>query len=121
MALLTRADSLRSRSAFHPDGCSQFLDRFYEAGSPLVAIAEGFGHIRQTPALRRFMNLASNVINPGDPVNYVPYFSLRTISDPDGNPQPRTGMLNFVTIGDMNVPLNSGISIGRVSGAVPFF
>jgi hypothetical protein len=86
----------------------------------LLAIAEGFGHIRQTPALRRFLNLASNVIDPGDPVNYVPFFSLKPLSDPFGNPHPPKGMLNVATIGDMNVPINSGIGIGRVAGAVPF-
>jgi hypothetical protein len=29
-------------------------------------------------------------------------------------------MLNIVTIGDMNVPLSSGIALGRAAGAVPF-
>jgi hypothetical protein len=103
-----------------PDGCSLFQGRYHAAGDPLLAIAEGFGHIRQTPALRRFLNLASNVIDPGDPVNYVPFYALKPLSDPFGNPHPPKGMLNVATIGDMNVPVSSGISIGRVAGAVPF-
>ncbi|MBX3127209.1 MAG: hypothetical protein KF718_10870 [Polyangiaceae bacterium] len=102
------------------DGCSRFQDKYYAAGSPLVAIAEGFGHIRQTPSLRRFMNLASNIIDPGDPINYAPYFALKPLTDPFGNLHPPTGMLNVVTVGDMNVPLSSGIALGRVAGALPF-
>jgi hypothetical protein len=103
-----------------PDGCSYFQGRYHAAGDPLLAIAEGFGHIRQTPALRRFINLASNVIDPGDPVNFVPLYSLKPLNDPFGNPQPPKALLNVVTIGDMNVPISSGITLGRVAGAVPF-
>ena len=60
------------------------------------------------------------MIDPGDPVNYVPFLSVKPLSDPFGNPQPPKGLLNVVTIGDTNVPINSGIAIGRVAGAVPF-
>lgn len=101
-------------------GCAKFQDEYYGSGTPLVAIAEGFGHIRQTPSLRRFMNLASNIIDPGDPVNYAPFFALEPITDPDGKLHPPTAMLNVVTVGDMNVPLNSGIALSRVAGALPF-
>jgi hypothetical protein len=102
------------------NGCSQFQDKYFPHGSELRAIAEGFGHIRQTPALRRFMSLASHIIDPGDPINFAPYYALRPIDDPFGNPHPSTGVLNVVTIGDMNVPLSSGIALGRAAGAVPF-
>lgn len=101
-------------------GCHKFEDKYYEAGAPLVAIVEGMGHIRQTPSLRRFMNLATNVIDPGDPANFLPFYSVRTMLDPWGNPHPPTGMLNIATVGDMNVPLNAGIAMGRVAGAIPF-
>lgn len=101
-------------------GCSKFQDKYFPAGTPLTAPAEGFGHIRQTPSLRRFMNLASNIIDPGDPVNYSPYYALRPMTGPNGEVMPPKGMLNVVTVGDMNVPLNSGIALGRVAGALPF-
>lgn len=101
-------------------GCSKFQNQYYPKDSPLTAPTEGFGHIRQTPSLRRFMNLASNIIDPGDPVNYSPYYALRPMTDPDGEVMPPKGMLNVVTVGDMNVPLNSGIALGRVAGALPF-
>ncbi|MFO0569951.1 MAG: hypothetical protein U0263_30170 [Polyangiaceae bacterium] len=101
-------------------GCSKFQNKYYPKGSALVAPAEGFGHIRQTPSLRRFMSLASNIIDPGDPVNYAPYYALRGMTDPSGELMKPKGMLNIVTVGDMNVPLNSGIALGRVAGALPF-
>jgi hypothetical protein len=102
------------------DGCSQFQSNYYPAGSPLRSIVEGFGLIRQTPDLRRLMNLAANVIDPGDPVNFAPYFALRPMTDPWGNVQPPTGLLNIVTLGDNNVPINTGVELGRAAGAVPF-
>jgi hypothetical protein len=101
-------------------GCTKFQDVYFGAGDTLVAIAEGFGHIRQTPSLRRFMGLASHIIDPGDPINYAPFYALRPLDDPFGNPHPSTGVLNVVTVGDMNVPLSSGIALGRAAGAVPF-
>ena len=101
-------------------GCSKFQNKYFAAGSPLVAPTEGFGYVRQTPSLRRLMNLASHIIDPGDPVNYSPYYALRPMLGPEGDVMPPKGMLNIVTVGDMNVPLNSGIAIGRAAGAVPF-
>ena len=101
-------------------GCTKFQNQYFAAGSKLRAIAEGFGHIRQTPSLRRFMSLASNIIDPGDPINYAPYYGLKPMTDWNGDVQPPTAVLNIVTVGDMNVPLNSGIALGRAAGAVPF-
>ncbi len=101
-------------------GCHKFQDYYPAAGDRLTALVDGFGYIRQTPDLRRFMGLASNIIDPGDPINYAPYYALKPMLDPFGKVQPPTGVLNIVTVGDMNVPLNSGIALGRAAGAVPF-
>lgn len=103
-----------------PGGCTKFQDHYYPEGLPLRAPVEGFGYIRQTPEMRRFMTLAAVAVDPGDPGNYVPYAGLKTMLDPWGDPHPATALLNMVTIGDMNVPLNAGISLGRVAGAIPF-
>ncbi len=102
-------------------GCVRFEGLLVRSGSPLTALVEGFGHIRQTPPLRRLMSLAGHVIDGGDPINMAPYFALRPLLDPDGNMQPATGLLNIVTIGDMNVPINGGIAMARAAGALPFF
>ncbi len=103
-----------------PRGCSRYQNRYYPAGTQLVSLVEGFGYIRQTPSLRRFMGLAATAVDPGDPVNFLPHFALKPIVDHKGEPHPPTALLNFVTVGDMNVPLNAGIAMGRVAGAVPF-
>jgi hypothetical protein len=102
------------------DGCSAFQDRLYAAGTPLVAVAEGLGFIRQTAALRRFSGLAAHVVDAADPANFAPYFALRPLRDPSGQLHPPTAMLNFITIGDNNVPVNAGVAIARTAGAVPF-
>ncbi|MBX3182018.1 MAG: hypothetical protein KIT72_10830 [Polyangiaceae bacterium] len=101
-------------------GCTGFQGQYFAKGDPLRAPVEGFGYVRQTPSLRRFMSLAGTAVDPGDPANYVPYAALKPLPDPWGDPQPPTALLNMVTIGDMNVPLNAGISMGRVAGAIPF-
>jgi hypothetical protein len=101
-------------------GCHKFQNTYVGAGKTLRALVEGFGYIRQTPTLRRFMALASNIVDPGDPINYAPYYALKPMLDPFGKVQPPTGVMNIVTVGDMNVPLNSGIALGRAAGAVPF-
>lgn len=103
-----------------PDGCTPFQGRYIPAHSPLTALVDGLGLIRQTPDVRRFWTLAGNVVDPGDPINYVRYYALEPLPDPWGKPQPPKGVINFVTVGDPDVPLNAGVSLGRAAGAVPF-
>lgn len=103
-----------------PRGCTYFQGRYYAAGERLTSPAEGFGYVRQTPNLRRFTTLATTAIDPADPAGLLQYFGLKPILDPWGDPHPATGLLSIVTIGDINVPLNTGIAMGRVAGAVPF-
>jgi hypothetical protein len=103
----------------HPT-CQSFQGRFFGEGTPLTAPAEGFGLPRQTPGLRRFLALAQAALEPGDPISFAPYYALRALTDPFGNPAPPKAVLTLNTIGDMNVPLNSGIAFARASGALPF-
>ena len=74
-------------------------------GEPLIAPAEGLGLRRGMPEIRRFMGLAQLVLDPGDPAVYAPHY--------------RNSMV-ITTVGDMNVPTNTGISIARCSGALRF-
>jgi hypothetical protein len=69
----------------------------------LVAPAEGLGLRRGTPEIRRFMGLAQLVLDPGDPAVYAPHYR---------------NSMNIVTVGDMNVPTNTGISIARCAGSL---
>ncbi|MBK6519211.1 MAG: hypothetical protein IPG04_35005 [Polyangiaceae bacterium] len=101
--------------------CGVFQGRFYPEGGTLVAPAEGYGQIRQTPSLRRFLQLAQMALEPGDPVSFAPYYAIRQMTDPFGEPIASHAVLTVNTIGDMNVPLNSGIAFARATGALPFF
>ncbi|HVY48557.1 MAG TPA: hypothetical protein VHB21_21860, partial [Minicystis sp.] len=100
--------------------CGEFQGTFYGEGEPLTAPAEGYGQIRQTPDLRRFLQLAQAALDPGDPVSFAPYYSIKPMTDPDGARIAPHALLTLNTIGDMNVPLNSGIAFARAAGALPF-
>jgi hypothetical protein len=100
--------------------CARFQGHFYGQGDTLVAPAEGLGEIRQTPALRRFLQLAQMVLDPADPVSFAPFYSIKPMTDPSGAVIPPHALLTLNTIGDMNVPLSTGIAFGRAAGALPF-
>jgi hypothetical protein len=100
--------------------CAGFQGRFFGEGTPLTAPAEGFGLGRQTPELRRFLGLAQAALDPGDPINFAPYYALKQMTDPNGAPIEPHACLTLNTIGDQNVPLNSGIAFARATGALPF-
>ncbi len=100
--------------------CGVFQGVFYPEGSTLRAPAEGYGQIRQTPALRRFIQLAQIALDPGDPVSFAPYYAQRRMTDPFGAPIASHAVLTVNTIGDMNVPIDAGIAFARATGALPF-
>jgi hypothetical protein len=80
----------------------------------LASPAPGVGLRRQTAAMRRFIQLAQAGLDPGDPVNFAPLFSLRPW---DGRRRP---LLSMTTAGDDIVPVSAGITLGRAAGLVPF-
>ena len=100
--------------------CASFQGHFYGEGAPLTAPAEGFGLIRQTPEARRFLQLAQAALEPGDPVSFAPFYSLKKLRDPFGKAMAPHAVLTLNTIGDMNVPISAGIAFARASGALPF-
>jgi hypothetical protein len=100
--------------------CAAFQGQFFGQGTPLTAPGEGFGHIRQTPELRRFLSLAQAALEPGDPISFAPYYALKPMTDPFGETIEPHAVLTLNTIGDQNVPLNAGIAFARASGALPF-
>lgn len=102
------------------EGCQRFQGTFVERGADLTAPAEGFGEIRQTPPLRRFIQLAQTALEPGDPISFAPHYALRPMTDPQGRVMAPHAVATMNTIGDMNVPLNSGIAFARATGALPF-
>lgn len=100
--------------------CSGFQGTFFGQGTQLVAPGAGYGEIRQSPALRRFIMLAQSALEPGDPISFAPYYALKPMTDPFGAVIQPHALIALNTIGDMNVPLNSGIAFGRAAGALPF-
>lgn len=102
------------------DSCSAFQNHFVGEGEPLVAPADGYGLVRQSPAARRFLTLAQAALEPGDPINFAPYYSIKKMTDPSGAELPPHAVLTINTIGDMNVPLSAGIAFARATGALPF-
>jgi len=102
------------------DKCVKFQTHEFPIGSKLVAISEGFGLKRQTADFRRFMQLAQIALDPADPVTFAPYYYSKTRFDENGKPMPPAGIYTINTIGDMNVPVNTGIAAARIHGAIPF-
>jgi len=97
----------------------RFMSHRWPEGAPLVAPAGGFGHRRATPDLRRFFSIAAALLEPGDPVGYAPHHSLDPLTyDYDPDVEPGCHVLHVPTIGDMNVPVNTGIAMARAGGAL---
>lgn len=101
-------------------GCQQFRDRFFPVGSPLVAPQEGLGLHRQSPEVRRLLNLTQAAVDPGDPINFAPYYGLRPAPGPDGKPMAPRAIAPLNTAGDPMVPVSTGYAFARAAGAVPF-
>ncbi|MFW5740320.1 MAG: hypothetical protein ACOC1F_08135, partial [Myxococcota bacterium] len=103
-----------------PAGCVRFHGRAYGIGTPLVSLVDGFGYIRQTPSFRRLVGLGQTAVNAADPINFAPYYGLKTIVDPWGNPRPPHALAAMVVAGDPTVPAYAGMALGRASGTLPF-
>lgn len=84
----------------------------YPAGSPLVALNEGLGHIRATPEMHRVARAFAGILEPGDPVAYAPYYLT-------GHPELGGEPLNVLvipSIGDTIVPVATGVALARSAG-----
>ena len=101
-------------------GCQQFRDTFFPVGSSLVAPNDGFGFPRQTPHLRRLRDLAQAAVDPGDPINFAPYYMIRPLLDENDKPVEPHGLLSINTVGDAFVSIATGITFARAAGGVPF-
>lgn len=83
------------------------------AGSPLVAGAEGLGHIRGTPRLRRLVNVLSMVTEAADPISYARNYILEPPAELGGQP---LNILLVPTTGDEIVPVAAEYSLARAAG-----
>ncbi len=89
----------------------------YPAGSPLVAAAEGLGHLRGSPSLRRLASFTGMIIEPGDPIAYARAYIDEPFPGLGG--QPRNTLI-VPTPGDMIVAVNAEIALARAAGMVDY-
>jgi len=91
-----------------------------KAGTALVALAEGLGLRRANPELRRFQGLGQLVLDPADPAVYAQHMMRVPLVYPATGEEVRTHVLQLTSIGDMGVPVASGMTISRAIGTLDF-
>ncbi len=90
------------------------------AGSPLVAVTDGYGLKRATPDLRRLAGLAQIAMDSADPMNWAPYWDkTRTMTYGNGE-SPGAHVLLIPSDGDPGVPVATGIALSRAAGFIDF-
>jgi hypothetical protein len=104
----------------HFEGEVSFLGDTYVKDSPLRSIAEGFGEGRATPGLRRFLSLGQLVLDGGDPASYARHALLEPLTYPGAQQETGSHVLVVTTMGDMNVPASSGVTLGRAMGLIDY-
>jgi hypothetical protein len=86
---------------------------------PLRSFVEGLGLRRGNPELRRFMGLGQMVLDPADPSVFARHFAQELLEFGTG-PATQTPALIVTSVGDMNVPASSGLTVARAAGYVDF-
>ncbi len=104
-----------SQARGHVQTPPAFLGREFPLGSPLISVARGFGLERQSPDFRRFMSLAQTILEPADTASYAPHFFEKLLAARAGRP---ANVMVMATVGDMNVPVNTGIEMARAAGVI---
>lgn len=89
-------------------------------GSPLVSLEDGMGQRRASPSLRRFMGFAQLALDRADPAIYARHLADAPLTFPGTGEQTGTHALIVTTMGDMNVPASSGVTVGRAAGLIPY-
>ena len=84
----------------------------FSADQPLVAVASGFGLRRQSPELRRHVQVAQTLLEAADPVNYARLLLREPLVAP-------TRTLMVLTAGDTEVPVSAGLTLARAAGLLP--
>jgi len=86
-----------------------------EAGSPLVAASSGSGLTRQTPRLRRLIQVLAMAAEVGDPIAYAPRWFDRPLESLGSVPR---NVLMLPTVGDDVVPIATGVALARAAGLI---
>ncbi len=92
----------------------------YKAGSPLLAVTDGFGLRRGNPELRRMLGIAQVALDGADPANSAPFIHQdRTLTYGTGE-TVSTRIFYINTLGDPGVPTASGVALARAAGLIDF-
>ena len=91
----------------------------FARGAALSPLAEGLGLHRARPEMRRFMGFAQMVLDPADPAVMAKHFLSGEQKYATGE-VVNTHALVVNTVGDMNVPVNTGAAIGRAAGLLDY-
>jgi len=102
------------------NACQQYRDTFYPVGSQLVAPQSGLGLLRQTPDLRKLLQLTQAAVDTADPINFAPLYMLQPNPGPDGTPQGPKPFLTSNTVADGFVVDAAGHAFARAAGVLPF-
>ncbi|MFT3711052.1 MAG: hypothetical protein QM817_25780 [Archangium sp.] len=98
----------------------KFQGRTYAAGSPIVALGDGFGLRRGSPEARRLFSLAQIALEPADPANFAPFWEgTRQFSYGSGE-EVRTRALLLPMTGDPGVPVATATALGRAAGHIDY-
>jgi hypothetical protein len=92
----------------------------FEAGSPLVALNDGFGLRRGNPELRRMLGIAQVALDGADPANSAPFIHQDRVLTYGTGETVGTRILYINTLGDPGVPTASGVALARAAGLIEF-
>ncbi|MCB9743422.1 MAG: hypothetical protein H6740_12540 [Alphaproteobacteria bacterium] len=90
----------------------------FPAGSTLVALNEGLGHIRATPEMHRVARAFAGILEPGDPAAYAPYYMTGHPDLADVGGGKPINVLVIPSIGDPIVNVATGIALARSAGFI---
>ncbi len=85
----------------------------------LRSLVEGLGLRRANPELRRFMALGQMVLDPADPAVFARHLSGDPLEFATGKGKTTPGLI-ITSVGDMNVPASSGVTVGRAAGYIDY-
>ncbi len=98
----------------------QFEGETILAGTALRALTDGLGLRRANPELRRFLGIGQLVLDGADPAVYARHLELEPLVYPGTGEATQTHTMIVTTLGDMNVPASSGVSVGRAAGFIEY-
>jgi len=99
---------------------TEFAGQEWDKGTPLFALAEGMALGRGHPDLRRFQGIGQAVLDPGDPAVYARHLELDPLTYPGTGERTGANALVLTTLGDINVPASTGVTMARAAGLIDY-